>query len=70
VTPQEIINWRKLLRLTQTEAATIMGVTLKGYQKWEYGKSPIDRRTIYSIRYLTAEHERDGLEFIWQEINA
>jgi transcriptional regulator with XRE-family HTH domain len=45
MTPQDLKHWRTDLKLSQRAAAEALGMSLRGYQKLEWGESPIDRRT-------------------------
>ena len=55
MTPDECKAWRKGLKLTQAQAASALGLTVRGWQKREEGSSPINREAEYAMRYL-AEH--------------
>ena len=44
MTPQELRGWRQALDLSQEQAAHALGVTLRGYTKWESGETPIAER--------------------------
>lgn len=49
---QDIIRWREELGVSQVEASKLLGVSKNGYQKWEYGDSPIDIRTELATKYI------------------
>jgi transcriptional regulator with XRE-family HTH domain len=57
MTGDDIKAWRKRLKLTQTEAAEALGITLRGYQKREAGDAPIDREAHLACRYLEEHPE-------------
>jgi transcriptional regulator with XRE-family HTH domain len=44
MTPYELREWRKALDFTQEGAARALGVSLRGYAKWEAGTAPIGER--------------------------
>jgi transcriptional regulator with XRE-family HTH domain len=41
MTPDELLRWRKALRLTQAQTADLLGVKLVTLQRWEQGANPI-----------------------------
>lgn len=41
MTHEQLKQWRNRLNLTQKQAASLLKVTLAGYQHWEYGRRPI-----------------------------
>jgi len=43
VTPDQIRDWRARLSITQREAAERLGLSLRGYQKYESGEAAIPR---------------------------
>ena len=62
----ELGGWRLTLRLTQTRAAALLGMSRKAYAELERGfrfddgaPTAIDRRTELACRYLLAEHRGD-----------
>jgi DNA-binding transcriptional regulator YiaG len=57
MTADEIKSWRKRLRLTQTAAASALGITLRGLQRREAGEVPIDREAELACLYLEEHPE-------------
>jgi hypothetical protein len=49
---QDLADWRRRLGLTQKQAAEVLGITLRGYQKREAGATPIDREAELACRDL------------------
>lgn len=43
MTPRELKSWRKRLEMSQTAAASALGLSLRGYQNYEDGTRPIKR---------------------------
>src|SRR5215467_13722312 len=56
MTPQELREWRKALDLTQEDAARALGVTLRGYAKWEAGHAPIAERVRLAAQMYLRRH--------------
>src|SRR6516164_8102164 len=56
MTPQELKEWRKDLDFTQERAARALGVTLRGYAKWEAGSAPIAERVDLATRMYLRWH--------------
>lgn len=55
--PLDLKEWRKANRLTQQQAATLFGLTLRGYGQMEReGRG--DWRTVYAARFL-GEHPEE-----------
>lgn len=47
MTPEELTERRKAMDFTQTEMASILGMSLRGYRKLESGEVPI--KTVYGL---------------------
>lgn len=61
MTPQELRDWRKALDLTQEQAARALGVTLRGYSKWESGTTQIAERVELAAKmYLRIHRSKHG----------
>ncbi len=41
MTPAQLIAWRKATHRTQQEAATVLGMQLRQYQRLEKGETPV-----------------------------
>jgi transcriptional regulator with XRE-family HTH domain len=54
MTPAELQRWRRRRRLTQDQAAELIGVTRNSVNRWEMGLHPISRRTARMIEMLGA----------------
>ena len=54
MTSQELQRWRRRRRLTQHQAAELIGVTRNSVNRWEMGLHPISRRTARMIEMLGA----------------
>jgi len=54
MTPTELQRWRRRRRLTQHQAAELIGVTRNSVNRWEMGLHPISRRTARMIEMLGA----------------
>ena len=69
MTPQELRDWRKSLKITQEQAAQALGVTERGYFKWENGDSPITHRVDLAaqmyLRKHRTEHGFHGLPLLY-----
>ncbi|MFJ1307966.1 helix-turn-helix domain-containing protein [Agrobacterium sp. P15N1-A] len=61
MTPDELINLRKTLGLTQSDLAGRLGLTVRGYQKLEAGESAI--KEIYA-KTLSMIARRGGSPFV------
>ena len=48
---------RKQARLTQTQMAPLMGMSLSGYRKWEHGKRSISGPAAALLRLIEREPE-------------
>jgi transcriptional regulator with XRE-family HTH domain len=54
MTSQELQRWRRRRRLTQDQAAELIGVTRNSVNRWEMGLHPISRSTARMIEMLGA----------------
>jgi putative transcriptional regulator len=57
MTPAEIRAFRQRLGLTQTQMAERLGVHLRTYQQWEYGRRKPRRPTLKLLEILHKEAE-------------
>ena len=55
MSPADLKNWRKSMKLTQAQAADSLGISRRAYQAREAGEAEITRETELACRYLT-EH--------------
>lgn len=53
MTPAALRSWRRERRLTQTEAAALVGASMRQWQKWERGESPIRQSLEMALGYYT-----------------
>ena len=54
ITPREV---RERIRLTQSEMAPLMGMSLSGYRKWEQGERKVSGPAVNLLRVLAHEPE-------------
>ena len=55
MTPEQLIDRRKRFRMTQTEMAKVLGLTLRGYQKLEAQDEPIRPAYEMAIAFLALQ---------------
>lgn len=49
MTAEELIQWRKRLRLSQAKAAEMLGCSRRGLQQWEAGQHPIPKSIALAV---------------------
>ena len=57
--PSEILAARKAAGLTQTQAATLVGVTLRAWQSWEAGQREMPARAGELFQIKTSSKNSD-----------
>lgn len=57
--PSEIKRARKMYKLTQTEAARLIGYSLRSWQEWEGGRRKM-RSVVLDAFILIAENMKNG----------
>jgi len=64
ISPSDIKSIRKALGNTQAEMAEEMGVSLGGYQQWEYGKRPLQGPALKLFQSLYRTDQRCAAFFL------
>ena len=49
LTPAQVLAWRQRLRLHQTEAANLLGLSRRNYINLEQGKSPVYKALVIAM---------------------
>ena len=49
MTADELLDWRKTSRLFQSKASELIGCSVRGLQKWEYGENAIPKSIALAI---------------------
>lgn len=49
MTAEELIEWRKRLKLSQAKAAELLGCSRRGLQQWETGKHKIPKTVALAV---------------------
>ncbi|MBP8234615.1 MAG: helix-turn-helix transcriptional regulator [Rhizorhabdus sp.] len=49
MTPEELKNWRRRMKLSQAKAAEMIGCSRRGLQQWESGKTEIPKSIALAV---------------------
>jgi DNA-binding transcriptional regulator YiaG len=58
MTPEELQGIRDTLDVSQARMAEMMGVKLRGYQRWEYGERHIPGPAVLLARRILDDYKR------------